>query len=59
MKILMCAGDEDRSERTKCANDWKSQELVTTCEPVLGESTEIWHVDCKRREKTDNNVQAS
>lgn len=43
--IGVSVGNEDRCKSTQRANDWKSKELMRAREPILGKSTEIWHVD--------------
>lgn len=53
----MSTGDEDWSECSKGTNDWKSKELVTTGQSVLGKAAKIRHIDSKGREKANNDVQ--
>ena len=54
----MGVGDENRCQCPQSADDGQSKKLVWTCQLVLGEATEIGHVDRKRREQADDTVES-
>jgi hypothetical protein len=57
--VLESRRDKDWCESTQGSNDGQGKELVSTSKSVLGETTEIRHVDGHGREETDDGIKSS